>query len=144
MLEEYNFYHKFKIHFDECDMWGIVHNSNYLKYFERGRTEYISNLGFEYCLEDMGEDYYFVIRSNYCEYLKAAKFNQVLRVYVKSTEIKRSSWRVDYIITDNEAKDMYAKGYTVLVKTDSTYTKPRKITDWLRDIVENFESKRDY
>ena len=141
MLEDFNFYYEFKVHFDECDMCGIVHNSNYIKFFERGRTAYISNLGFEYCLEDMGEDYYIVVRSNYCEYLRAAKFNDQLRVYVRSAEIKRSSWKVEYLVTDKTGTTIHAKGFTVLVKTDSTFSKPRKISDWLRGVVEKFENK---
>ncbi|MBN1969226.1 MAG: acyl-CoA thioesterase [Candidatus Delongbacteria bacterium] len=133
----FKFFTELKVHFDECDMAGIVHNSNYLKYFERGRTAYLSNLGLDYNLETLGEDYFIVVRENFCRYLKPAKFNDSIKVYVRTVSIGKSSWKVEYNIFLRD--ELITDGYTLLVKTDESYSKPKRITDKLKNLVLSYE-----
>jgi acyl-CoA thioester hydrolase len=45
----------FRVRYYETDMMGIVHHSNYLRWFEVGRTEYLRRIGMPYrSLEEMG------------------------------------------------------------------------------------------
>jgi acyl-CoA thioester hydrolase len=45
----------FRVHYYETDMMGITHHSNYLRWFEVARTEYLRKIGMTYrSLEDMG------------------------------------------------------------------------------------------
>ena len=36
-----------RIYFEDTDAQGLVYNSNYLKYLERGRTEFLRNMGYD-------------------------------------------------------------------------------------------------
>ena len=36
-----------RIYFEDTDAQGLVYNSNYLKYLERGRTEFLRNFGYD-------------------------------------------------------------------------------------------------
>ena len=68
-----------------------MYHANYLKYFERARTERLRSLGFE--LNDLQnrEGVLFVVRSIQVEYLKPAYFNDALWVTAEIEQIKAAS-----------------------------------------------------
>jgi len=38
---------KLRVYYEDTDSGGVVYYANYLKFIERGRTEYLRELGFE-------------------------------------------------------------------------------------------------
>ena len=38
---------KIRIYFEDTDAQGVVYNSNYLKFLERGRTEFLREIGYD-------------------------------------------------------------------------------------------------
>ena len=39
--------HNFRVYYEDTDAGGVVFYANYLKFIERGRTEYLRDLGFD-------------------------------------------------------------------------------------------------
>lgn len=69
-----------RVYYEDTDSGGVVYYANYLKYLERGRTEFLRALGFEQrqLAEETGLA--FAVRSLTAEYLKPARLDDELLV----------------------------------------------------------------
>lgn len=69
-----------RVYYEDTDSGGVVYYANYLKFLERGRTEFLRALGFEQrqLAEETGLA--FAVRSLNAEYLKPAKLDDLLDV----------------------------------------------------------------
>jgi len=86
-----------RVYYEDTDAGGVVYHSNYLNFYERARTEYLRSLGFE---QDalLEQDIAFVVRHCEMNFLKPAKFNQLLRVETKISGLKRAGLTFDQAI----------------------------------------------
>ena len=80
----------FRVFFEDIDMQGIVHHSNYVKFFERARTEFFNDLGFSLhrVMDDLSVQ--FVIRGINIKYQKPARFEDQLTIESKIAKIGRA------------------------------------------------------
>ncbi len=76
-----------RVYFEDTDSGGVVYYANYLKFAERARTEWLRSLGYEQT--DLAQELgvIFVVRSFAIEYLKPARFNDVLQVSVELIKV---------------------------------------------------------
>ena len=82
---------EFKIYVEDTDFQGVVYNANYLKYFERSRSEFLSyaNISQNKFRE---KDLAFVIKSIKINYLKSAELGN--QIVVQSNVEKKSNARM--------------------------------------------------
>lgn len=84
------FTHRVRCYIEDTDMGGMVYYVNYLKFFERGRTELLRSLGFEQRhLQASG--FLFVVHSLECQYTKPAQLDDELDIQVTITTLSRTS-----------------------------------------------------
>ena len=69
-----------RVYYEDTDSAGVVYYANYLRYFERARTEWLRNLGFEQTELAARHHIVFVVRSIHVEYLQPARFNDELQI----------------------------------------------------------------
>lgn len=69
-----------RVYYEETDMAGIVYYANYLKYIERGRTEFVRALGVDQTAMKEGQGLVFAVKSLTADYVYPAKFDDILRV----------------------------------------------------------------
>jgi acyl-CoA thioester hydrolase len=76
-----------RVYYEDTDSMGVVYYANYLKFFERARTEWLRTAGFE--LTGLAERYQvaFVVRSLAVNYLKPARLNDSLHVTVELAKV---------------------------------------------------------
>lgn len=89
-IQKQPFLFPFRIYYDDTDAGGVVYHANYLKFFERARTEYLSAFGFE---QDtlLAQDIAFMVRRCTMEFYLPARFNERLQSETQLTELKRAS-----------------------------------------------------
>lgn len=80
-----------RVYYEDTDAAGVVYHANYLKFFERARTERLRDLGFEQDQIRAAYGVIFAVRSARVDYLKAARFNESLAVSAELAELKRAS-----------------------------------------------------
>jgi acyl-CoA thioester hydrolase len=80
-----------KVYYEDTDCLGIVYHTNYLKYMERGRSEYISLKG-KPINQLNAEGMNFAVYEMKIKFLKAAKLGDVLQVVTKLGQ-DRSEYR---------------------------------------------------
>ena len=69
-----------RVYYEDTDAAGVVYYANYLKFFERARSEWLRGLGFEQTALAHEHGVVFVVRSLAIEYLLPARFNDDVHV----------------------------------------------------------------
>ncbi len=85
------FFWPVRVYYEDTDAGGVVYYANYLKFFERARTERLRALGVEQDEIRSSCGVLFAVRSVQAEYLKPARFNDALLVTAEVKELKRAS-----------------------------------------------------
>jgi acyl-CoA thioester hydrolase len=80
-----------RVYYEDTDIGGVVYYANYLKYFERARTEWLRALGIHQFELAAAEDLAFVVRRAELDYRVAAKMDDLLIATVMPVEVKRAS-----------------------------------------------------
>jgi acyl-CoA thioester hydrolase len=85
-----------RVYYEDTDFSGIVYHANYLRFMERGRTNYLRLLGADHrALFDEAQreapGFAFVVRAMRIEFLKPARMDDVLDVVTAPEEVKGAS-----------------------------------------------------
>lgn len=106
-----------RVNFYDTDAMAVVHHSNYIRWFEIGRVEFLRMLGIT--LNDMMEDgYVFPITDVKCKYLHPAKFDDVLVIETKPTALTKVKMAFDYrIYLASDPETIMVEGHTQNVFT---------------------------
>jgi len=85
-----------RVYYEDTDFTGIVYHANYLRYMERGRTNYLRLLGTDHRVlfeetERESPGFAFVVRSMSIEFLKSARMDDVLEIFTEPQEVKGAS-----------------------------------------------------
>ena len=85
-----------RVYYEDTDFSGIVYHANYLRFMERGRTNYLRLLGADQRAlfaeaESEAPGFAFVVRAMQIDYLKPAKMDDVLDVVTWPIEVKGAS-----------------------------------------------------
>jgi acyl-CoA thioester hydrolase len=123
----------------EIDWQGIVHNANYLLYFETGRIEYLQKLGIKVDIATIQGDSRVVVARNEIDYRSPAKFNEELDVLTRVSYIRNTSFAFEGIIEETASKRLIAENVSVHVWLDGTTGAPRRVGDEFRRLVRTFE-----
>lgn len=87
-----------RVRYDECDPMGLVHHSNYLRYFEIGRTEMLRAAGGRYRdMEDAGQ--LVVVAKIQCNYKSPARYDDVIEVQTTIAKVTAAKIIHHYTIT---------------------------------------------
>jgi acyl-CoA thioester hydrolase len=88
------FRHPLRVYWEDTDAGGVVFYANYLKFFERARTEWLRALGVgQQALKDR-EGLLFVVAETALRYLRPARLDDLLDVTVAVAEAGRASLRL--------------------------------------------------
>jgi acyl-CoA thioester hydrolase len=79
-----------RVYHEDTDSAGVVYYANYLRYFERARTEWLRALGFEQTDLAAQHGVVFVVRSIHVEYRLPARFNEMLSISVELGDVGAS------------------------------------------------------
>ena len=69
-----------RVYYEDTDLAGIVYYANYLKFIERGRTEWVRSLGIDQVALKRDHGLVFAVRRVEADYLRPAKFDDELTV----------------------------------------------------------------
>lgn len=128
-----------RVIFADTDAMGIVYHTNYIKWFEIGRSEIFRQLGLFYSeIEKHG--FNFPVTEVYCNYLLPAKYDQLLFVETRIDYISRVVIKFFYNIWDEQKKHVLTSGYTIHACTNAE-GKVRRIPQILLDLKAKYNIK---
>lgn len=97
---------------------GIVYHTNYIKWFEIGRTELLRDMGIYYAAFE-ARGYNLPLTKAYCHYLLPARYDDVLLVETRIDYLKRASIKFNCEIWDDKRERKLVEGYTLHACTNS-------------------------
>ena len=106
-----------KVRFVETDMMGVVHHSNYFRWFEMGRVEYLRQAGI-YLLDLMDQGILFPITDVSCQYRAPARFDDHILIETDLVEVSRVKMVFAYRVVREPDGVLLATGRTQNVFTD--------------------------
>lgn len=84
-----------KVQYYETDQMGIVHHSNYIKWMEEARIEFLEKIGWDYkSLEDMG--IISPVIAIGCKYRRSTTFSDLIEIVVQVEEFKGIRLKLRY------------------------------------------------
>jgi acyl-CoA thioester hydrolase len=101
-----------RIAYADTDRMGVVYYANYLAFFERGRTEFLRNLGMRYRDLEEKNRLFMPAMEAHVEYLAPARYDDLIRVRTFLSELGGAhvQFRHEIYMVDDNA--LIARGYT--------------------------------
>ena len=107
-----------RVNFYDTDLMGVVHHSNYIRWFETGRVEFLRSLGID--LNDMMNDgIVFPIVEIQAKYHSPAKFDDELELEIIPSVMTKVKWEFEYKIRKVGEEKVLVEGFSRNVFTDS-------------------------
>lgn len=118
-----------RIYWEDTDAGGIVFYANYLKFFERARTEWLRSLGIQQQSLKEQSGGMFVVSETQIKYFSPARLDDLLEVTAHTAEAGRASLVLDqqaWLTLDGERK-LLAEGTIRIGWVDRNTLKPGRI-----------------
>lgn len=77
-----------RVYYEDTDHGGVVYYANYLKFMERGRTEFLRTLGLDLDQIEQEHGILFAVSEAAIRYHRAARFNDLLTVESRITHLR--------------------------------------------------------
>ncbi|TXH86494.1 MAG: tol-pal system-associated acyl-CoA thioesterase [Rhodoferax sp.] len=111
MIEHSEFSWPVRVYWEDTDAGGVVFYANYLKFFERARTEWLRALGIEQGALREATGVIFVVADVQLRYLSSAKLDDALRVTVRVVEsgaasmvLTQQAWRGEALLCEGQIR----------------------------------------
>ena len=123
-----------RVYYEDTDAGGIVFYANYLKFFERARTEWLRRLGVNQSQLAQTEQVLFVVKQVDIVYMHPAKLDDLLTIRSQITHLGGASIHFAQEAWCDER--LLCKSSIVVVSVDAKAMRATKIKPHLRSILE--------
>lgn len=106
-----------RIYYEDTDCGGVVYYANYLKYFERARTEYLEERGISVA-RLIKEGTQFLVVHAEVDYRSPARYGEFLTIETKLAETGRTSLTFAHVILERASQRVVVEGSAKLVTVD--------------------------
>lgn len=101
----------YRVIYGDTDQMGVVYYANYLRWFEKGRSEFLRQIGLPYStIEQQG--FHFPVTEVNCRYANSARYDDDIEIATEITELGRASLSFAYRISRESNNDLLATGST--------------------------------
>jgi acyl-CoA thioester hydrolase len=121
-----------RVYFEDTDASGLVYHASYLRFFERGRTDFLRLLGIEQGarLAAGSSEGYFAVRSIEIEFLRPAFLDDALVVSTSLEALRGASLLIDQSIARQGEPVAAARVKVALLRQDG---RPQRLSAAMRD-----------
>ena len=114
-----------RVYYEDTDAGGVVYYANYLKFFERARTEWLRTLGVEQRLLAEETGCIFVVRGIETQYHRPAALDDSLTIRSKVARLGKAS--IDFLQFCERGGELLATGKVQVGCVDRTTMRPRAL-----------------
>lgn len=129
-----SFEHKLRVEYHHTDQMGIVHHSNYVKFFEAARTEWLRAAGLTYAEMERRGVMMPIVEVN-IRYKQPAYYDELIAITVSVDELPQARMIFRYDIKGEDGRAI-AHGSTTLGFIDSQTRRPQRAPKWLMEVLE--------
>jgi acyl-CoA thioester hydrolase len=129
-----------RIYYEDTDCGGIVYYANYLKYFERARTQYLEDRGLS-VLGLMKAGRVFVVVHAEVDYRTPAYYGDRLEIETIISEMSPAAITFSHVVRERQSRRLVAEGAARLAVTDGN-GKVKRLDKQTVAILQSQPSKR--
>ncbi|MEW5767109.1 MAG: YbgC/FadM family acyl-CoA thioesterase [bacterium] len=100
-----------KVYYEDTDAGGVVYYANYLRYFERARTEYLQERGIS-LLDYHSQGILFPVVRLEIDYKSPARYGELLEIGTRMTHLSRASFTLEHTIKSKSDQRVIVWGIT--------------------------------
>ncbi|MDP9130976.1 MAG: acyl-CoA thioesterase [Candidatus Binatota bacterium] len=101
----------YRVIYGDTDQMGVVYYANYLRWFERGRAEFLRQIGLPYAnIEAAG--FHFPVAEVKCRYAQSARYDEIIEIATTLVDLSRVYLVFDYQISRQADQLTLATGST--------------------------------
>jgi len=123
-----------RVRYADTDQMGVVYYANYFVWLEIARTEFLRSLGLDYRSIEQEKQLALPVIEAYCKYKSPARYDEIILIETKVSQVKNSSLRFDYRLINKDGGTLLAEAYTSHVFIDSQ-RKPVRIPEKIREVL---------
>lgn len=109
----------YRVIYGDTDQMGVVYYANYLRWFERGRSEFLRQMGLPYSIFERQGSHFPVLEVT-CRYAQSARYDDEIEIKTELAEVGRASLRFSYAISRPADQCRLATGTTKHASIDSS------------------------
>jgi acyl-CoA thioester hydrolase len=122
-----------RVYYEDTDAGGVVYHTNYIKYFERARTEWLRSLGFTQSQLLLAERVLFSVVSLSTQFRRPARLDDALTVRTRAELAGGASVRfLQEVWRDGANPELLATGDVMVACIDAGSFRPRRLPESLR------------
>ena len=106
-----------RIYYEDTDCGGVVYYANYLKYFERARTQYLEDRGLSVA-GLMKEGSVFVVVHAEVDYKSPARYGETLVIETTVSDMTPASFTFSHVLREKVSGRVVVEGSARLAATD--------------------------
>ena len=110
--------HPIRVYYEDTDLAGIVYYANYLKFIERGRSEWVRGLGIDQRRLKADHGIAFAVRRVEADYLRQAKFDDELLVTTRVEAVTGARMVLEQVVLRG-AERLFVARVTLVCLTDT-------------------------
>jgi len=123
-----------RVYYEDTDLAGIVYYANYLKFIERGRSEWVREMGIDQVAMKRDAGVVFAVRRVEADYLQPAKFDDQLDVSTTISTVSAARIVLDQTVLRDDAALFTAQ--VTLVALDAQGRPTRLPAEFRRKIAD--------
>jgi acyl-CoA thioester hydrolase len=128
------FRHATRVYWEDTDAGGIVYYANYLKFFERARTEWLRSLGVQQQRMRERDGTMFIVSQTALQYHRPARLDDLLEVTVDVRHAARASLQLDQQAL--RGTELLAEGTIRIACVDAPTLKLRRIPEEILQLLQ--------
>ena len=130
--------HSITVYYEDTDVAGVVYYANYLKFIERGRTEWLRSLGFDLKRVVEQTNRMFVVRNISANYNYPAFLDDNLIVETSLVRLRKASFELNQIVS-RDTRQLFESKVT-LACVDSAAFVPKPIPETIYTAVAQWKT----
>ncbi len=127
-----------RVYYEDTDAGGVMYYANYLKFFERGRTEWLRRLGVNQSELAAKEHRLFVIKKVEIQYRIPAKLDDLLAIHSRITRLGHASITFDQSAL--RGNELLCESSIQVACVDARTFRPAALTHELRTLLEKAQN----
>ena len=106
-----------RVYYEDTDCGGVVYYANYLKYFERARTEFLETRGYSVAAL-MKQGTIFVVVHAEVDYCSPGRYGETLVIETEVGDVTRAAMTFSHVVREKVSGRVVVKGSARLAATD--------------------------
>lgn len=124
-----------RVRYADTDQMRMAYYAKYFEYFEQGRSDLLRGIGLPYAqIESRG--FFLPVAEAHADYLKPARYDDLLVVRTMLREIPRARVRIEYELRSAGGDTLHATGHTCHSFIDAATGKVSRAPAFFTDAIE--------